>query len=84
MALTTPILYSIPAFDAQNSFIFQFASIGGSQVVANTLTIKDNATLTTINDTVVAVEEYFQVRYSPAYVVSTEQPAHQESTDFQF
>ena len=82
MALTTPILYSIPAFDAQNSFIFQFASIGGSQVVANTLTIKDNATLTTINDTVVAVEEYFQVRYSPAYVVSTEQPAHQESTDF--
>ena len=84
MALTTPILYSVPAFDAQNSFIFQFASIGGSQVVANTLTIKDNATLTTINDTVVAVEEYFQVRYSPAYVVSTEQPAHQESTDFWF
>ena len=46
--LTTPILYSVSAFDAQNSFIFQFASIGGSQVVANTLTIKDNATLTTI------------------------------------
>ena len=48
MALTTPILYSVPAFDAQNSFEFQFASIGGTQVVANTLTIKDNATLTTI------------------------------------
>ena len=48
MALTTPILYSIPAFDAQNSFIFQFASIGGSQVVANTLTIKNNATLSTV------------------------------------
>ena len=48
MALTTPILYSVSAFDAQNSFIFQFASIGGSQVVANTLTIKDNATLTTV------------------------------------
>ena len=46
--LTTPILYSVPAFDAQNSFVFQFASIGGAQVVANTLTIKDNATLTTI------------------------------------
>ena len=40
--------------------------------------------LNTINDTVVAVEEYFQVRYSPAYVVSIEQPAHQESTDFWF
>ena len=48
MALTTPILYSVSAFDAQNSFAFQFASIGGSQVVANTLTIKDNATLTAI------------------------------------
>ena len=48
MALTTPILYSIPAFDAQNSFIFQFASIGGSQVIANTLTIKNNATLSTV------------------------------------
>src|SRR5574344_883338 len=48
MALTTPILYSVSAFDAQNSFEFQFASIGGAQVVANTLTIKDNATLTTI------------------------------------
>ena len=48
MALTTPILYSISAFDAQNSFVFQFASIGGNQVIANTLTIKDNATLTTV------------------------------------
>ena len=48
MALTTPILYSVSAFDAQNSFIFQFASIGGSQVVANTLTIKNNATLATV------------------------------------
>ena len=49
--LTTPILYSIPAFDAQNSFVFQFASIGGNQVVANTLTIKNNATLTTVYST---------------------------------
>ena len=36
--------------------------------------------LNTINVTVVAVEEYFQVRYSPAYVVSKSQPAHQEAT----
>ena len=40
--------------------------------------------LNTINDTVVAVEKYFQVRYSPAYVVSERQPAHQEATDFWF
>ena len=40
--------------------------------------------LNTINDTVVAVEKYFQARYSPAYVVSNTQPSLQESGDFWF
>lgn len=40
--------------------------------------------LNTINDTVVAVEKYFQVRYSPAYVVSGTQPSAQENGDFWF
>ena len=40
--------------------------------------------LNTINDTLVAVEKYFQVRYSPAYVVSNTQPSSQESGDFWF
>ena len=40
--------------------------------------------LNTINDTVVAVEEYFNVRYSPAYVVSETQPTNQQPTDFWF
>ena len=40
--------------------------------------------LNTINDTVVAVEKYFQARYSPAYVVSNTQPSVQESGDFWF
>ena len=40
--------------------------------------------LNTINDTVVAVEKYFQARYSPAYVVSNTQPPVQESGDFWF
>ncbi len=48
MALTTPILYAVPAFDATQEQVFTFASVSGSQVVANTLTIKDNATLTTV------------------------------------
>ena len=48
MALTTPILYTVNAFDATQAQSFNFNVIGGSQVVANTLTIKDNATLTTI------------------------------------
>ena len=40
--------------------------------------------LNTINDTLVAVEKYFQTRYSPAYVVSDTQPSLQESGDFWF
>lgn len=40
--------------------------------------------LNTINDTVVAVEKYFNVRYSPAYVVSEAQPTNQQPTDFWF
>lgn len=40
--------------------------------------------LNTINDTVVAVEQYFSGRYSPAYIVSETQPAYQEATDFWF
>ena len=40
--------------------------------------------LNTINDTLVALETYFTDKYSPAYVVSTTQPANQEATDFWF
>lgn len=40
--------------------------------------------LNTINDTVVAVEKYFQARYSPAYVVSNTRPSAQENGDFWF
>nr|DAT89708.1 MAG TPA: hypothetical protein [Caudoviricetes sp.] len=40
--------------------------------------------LNTINDTVVAVEKFFNARYSPAYIVSPTQPQNQEATDFWF
>ena len=40
--------------------------------------------LNTINDTVLAVEQYFQARYSPAYIVSNTQPQSQEKNDFWF
>ena len=40
--------------------------------------------LNTINDTVLAVEQYFQARYSPAYIVSDTQPQSQEKSDFWF
>ena len=48
MALTTPILYSVSAFDATQAQTFLLNVLGGSQVVANTLTIKNNATLATV------------------------------------
>lgn len=40
--------------------------------------------LNTLNDTVVAVEQHFNKRYSPAYIVSPTQPQNQEATDFWF
>ena len=40
--------------------------------------------LNTINDTVLAVEQYFQARYSPAHIVSDTQPQSQEKNDFWF
>ena len=40
--------------------------------------------LNTIHDTVLAVDQYFQARYSPAYIVSDTQPQSQEKNDFWF
>ena len=40
--------------------------------------------LNTINDTVVAVENFFKSRYSSAYIVSETQPESQEKNDFWF
>ena len=40
--------------------------------------------LNTINDTVVAVQQYFNERYSPAYTVSETMPTNQQNTDFWF
>ena len=50
MALTRPILYSIPAFDATNAYTVQFNSIGGSQVVSNRIVIATNADNQTVYD----------------------------------
>lgn len=48
MALTAPILYSQVAFDSSQAQTFLFNVIGGTQVVSNTLTIKNNVTLATV------------------------------------
>lgn len=48
MALTTPVLYGVAAFDASNAQIFRFNVIGGDQVTGATLTIRDNTTLSIV------------------------------------
>ena len=40
--------------------------------------------LNTINDTITAVQKYFNNRYSPGYIVSTTQPTNQQDGDFWF
>lgn len=42
--LTQPILNSVSAFDASNSYEFKFSAIGGAQVVGNKLVISNNKT----------------------------------------
>lgn len=44
MALTTPILYPVVAFDANNDQTFDFTSLGGDQVLGNRLVIRNNVT----------------------------------------
>lgn len=51
IALTQPILYSQAAFDATQSHVFTFNVIGGDQVVANRLTIKNSSNTTVYNST---------------------------------
>lgn len=50
MALTRPVLYNIPAFDATAQYIVQFNSIGGSQVTGNRLVIATNSDNQTVYD----------------------------------
>lgn len=60
MALTKPILYSIPAFDATTAYTVQFNSIGGSQVVKNRLVIATNADNVTVYTNDVTTFKYEQ------------------------
>ena len=53
MAVTTPVLNSVAAFDANNDMVFTFVSVGGNQVVANRLIIKDANTSAVLYDATV-------------------------------
>ena len=53
MALSTPLLYSIAAFDATSSHTISFTVSGGDQVVANRLLIKKNSDLSVVYNQVI-------------------------------
>lgn len=90
---TFPQMIDLTASDGSLAQQYQLAMQAGNLTLAKQILeqIPNNQNkiitadyLNTINDTLVAVEKYFQARYSPAYVVSDTQPPAQESGDFWF
>ena len=90
---TFPQMIDLTASDGTLAQQYQVAMQAGNLALAKQILaqIPNNQSkiitadyLNTINDTVVAIEEYFGSRYSPAYIVSESQPAYQEATDFWF
>ena len=90
---TFPQMIDLTASDSALAQQYQTAMQAGNLALAKQILaqIPNNQSkiitadyLNTINDTVVAVEQYFRGRYSPAYIVSESQPAYQEATDFWF
>ena len=90
---TFPQMIDLTASDGALAQQYQIAMQAGNLTLAKQILaqIPNNQSkiitadyLNTINDTVVAVEQYFRGRYSPAYIVSESQPPYQEATDFWF
>ena len=90
---TFPQMIDLTASDGTLAQQYQIAMQAGNLALAKQILaqIPNNQNkiitadyLNTINDTVVAVEQYFKGRYSSAYIVSESQPAYQEATDFWF
>ena len=90
---TFPQMIDLTASDGPLAQQYQIAMQAGNLALAKQILaqIPNNQSkiitadyLNTINDTVVAIEQYFKGRYSPAYIVSESQPAYQEATDFWF
>ena len=90
---TFPQMIDLTASDGAQAQQYQIAMQAGNLALAKQILaqIPNNQNkiitadyLNTINDTVVAVEQYFQARYSPAYIVSDTHPQSQEKNDFWF
>ena len=61
MALSTPLLYSIAAFDANSTHMVSFTVSGGDRVVANRLQIKKNSNLSVVYNQVVQTYSFLDV-----------------------
>ena len=90
---TFPQMIDLTASDGSLAQQYQLAMQAGNLTLAKQILeqIPNNQNkiitadyLNTINDTLNAVQEFFQARYSPAYIVSNIQPSTQESGDFWF
>ena len=90
---TFPQMIDLMASDGSLAQQYQLAMQAGNLTLAKQILeqIPNNQNkiitadyLNAINDTLVAVQEFFQARYSPAYIVSDIQPSVQESGDFWF
>lgn len=90
---TFPNMIEITASDGVLVKQYQDAMIEGNLALAQNILqqIPNNQSkiitadyLNTINDTIIAVQKYFNNRYSPGYIVSTTQPTNQQDGDFWF
>jgi predicted RND superfamily exporter protein len=90
---TFPNMIEITASDGALIKQYQEAMIEGNLALAQNILeqIPNNQSkiitadyLNTINDTIIAVQKYFNNRYSPGYIVSTIQPINQQDGDFWF
>ena len=90
---TFPTMQDITAGDAalikQYQDYMQAGNIKTAQSVLANIANHDSKIITSdlinsILDTCVAIQDYYNVRYSPAYIVSETQPTNQQATDFWF
>ena len=90
---TFPTMQDITAADAalikQYQDYMKAGNINAAQSVLANITNHDSKIITadlinSILDTCVAIQDYYNVRYSPAHVVSATQPTNQQSTHFWF
>lgn len=88
-----PTMENITAADGALITQYQEAKEAGNTELANQILVQitnyDSKIITankmnTIMDTCYALEKYYTDKYSPAYVVSSSQPANQQVSDFWF